>query len=67
VSWQSYLAYALLEVADSGPSQAELIQVAETVGFQHTAELLSLLQEMERLSDREIDHRVSQFIQACAT
>ena len=32
-SWQSYLAYALLEIADSGPSDVELVQVAEAVGF----------------------------------
>ena len=64
-SWQSYLAYALLEIADSGPSDVELVQVAEAVGFQHTAELLSLLRQMERLSDREIDERAAQFIQAC--
>src|SRR5262245_20528128 len=67
VSWQSYLAHALLEVADSGPSEAELIQVAGAVGFQHTAELLSLLEEMDELSDREIDQRADRFIQACAT
>jgi hypothetical protein len=65
-SWQSYLAYALLEIADSGPSEAELIQIAETVGFQHTADLLSLLDEMENLSDQEIDQRTAQFIRACA-
>ena len=66
-SWQQYLAYALLEIADSGPSDEELIQVAEAVGFYHTAELLSLLRETEALSDREIDQRAAQFIQACAS
>ena len=66
-SWEQYLAYALLEIGDSGASEDELIQVADTVGFRHTAELLSLLREMETLSDRESDERVAQFILACAT
>jgi hypothetical protein len=66
-SWQQYLAYALLEIADSGLSDEELIQVAEAVGFHHTSELLSLLREMEVLPDREIDQRAAQFIRACAS
>jgi hypothetical protein len=66
-SWQQYLAYTLLEIGDSGASENELIQVAETVEFRHTAELLSFLREMETLSDREIDQRAAQFIQACAS
>ena len=61
-SWQQYLAYKLLEIAESGPSEGELIAIAEAVGFNYTAELLSLLREMEALSDREIDQRTERFI-----
>jgi len=65
-SWQQYLAYALLEIADSGLSEEELTQLAGTIGFRHTAGLLSLLRDMETLSDDAIDEREAQFIQACA-
>jgi hypothetical protein len=64
-SWQQYLAFALLEIADSGPSEDELIEVAEVVGFRRRAELLALLREMETLSDDEIDERATEFVQSC--
>lgn len=50
------------EIAESGPSEAELIAIAEAVGFNYTAELLSLLREMEGLSDPEIEQRAERFI-----
>ena len=61
-SWQQYLAYKLLEIAESGPTEGELIEVAEAVGFNHAPELLSLLREMAALSDREIEQRAERFI-----
>ena len=64
-SWQQYLAYALLEIAGSGPSEAELVEVAQATGFEHTRELLTLLREMEGLPDGEIDQRSERFIQEC--
>jgi len=66
-SWQQYLAYKLLEIADSGPSEAELTEVAEAVGFNYTPELLLLLREMEALSDQEIDERTERFIRECSS
>ena len=65
-SWQQYLAYALLEISESGPSESQLVQVAEAAGFQHTADLIALIREMETLSDDEIGERANQFIEACA-
>ena len=61
-SWQQYLAYKLLEIAKSGLTEGELIEVAEAVGFNHAPELLSLLREMAALSDREIEQRAERFI-----
>jgi hypothetical protein len=65
-TWQQFLAYKLLEVAETGPSDEELKGAAETMGFKHTAELLSLLRRMEGLSDIEIDQLEDEFIRACA-
>jgi hypothetical protein len=59
-SWQQYLAYALLEIAESGPGEDELAQLAEVMGFRYTPELLSLLRD-----DSDIDQRAIEFIQAC--
>jgi hypothetical protein len=64
-SWQQFLAYKLLEIADSGPEDAALAEVAEAVGFNHTPRLLALLREMEALPDAEIDERAERFIQEC--
>jgi hypothetical protein len=65
-SWQQYLAYALLEIADSGLSEEELVEVAQATGFKRTGELIALLREMESLPDREIDQRCERFIEECA-
>lgn len=65
-SWQQYLAYALLEIADSGLSEEELVEVAQATGFKRTGELVALLREMESLPDRAIDQRCEQFIEECA-
>ena len=61
--WQQYLAHALLEIADSGPSEAELVAVAQSIGFRRTDDLVALLREMEHLPDPEIDERCEQFIE----
>jgi hypothetical protein len=61
------LAYKLLEIAESGPSEGQLIAIAVAVGFNYRPELLSLLREMEVLSDREIDQRTDRFIRECST
>jgi hypothetical protein len=66
VSWQQYLAYALLEIADSGPTEEELVEVAEAIGFTRTDELVALLEELESLPDATVDQRCEQFIDECA-
>lgn len=65
-SWQQYLAFRLLAIADSGAGEEELARVAEVVAFKYTAPLLSLLREMETLPDQEIDQRTERFIAECA-
>jgi hypothetical protein len=65
-SWQQYLAYALLEMADSGLSEDELIEVAEATGFTRTADLVAVLHEMESLPDSAVDERSERFIEECA-
>ena len=64
-SWQQFLAYALLQIAESGPGEDELIRLADVMGFHYTPGLLLLLREMESLSDGDIDQRAEQFIQRC--
>ncbi len=63
--WQQFLAAKLLEIADSGPSRAELRAIAAIVGFRRTPELLALLDELESLPDAEVDTRSAEFVQAC--
>ena len=65
-SWQHFLGYKLLEIADSGASNDELVAVADAMGFIHTAELVSVLHRMEALSDDDSQQLAEQFIQACA-
>jgi hypothetical protein len=65
-NWQQFLAYKLLEVAETGPSDDELRAVAEVLGFRHTAELGSLFERMEGISGREIEQLEEAFIRACA-
>ena len=65
-SWQQYLAQRLLEIADSGLDDTELEDVAKTVGFTRTAELIALLDEMETLTDAEAGERAAQFIRESA-
>jgi hypothetical protein len=65
-TWQQFLAYKLLEIAESGLSEEELVEVAEAVEFRRTPELLSLLREMEELPDDEIEQAADNFIEACA-
>jgi hypothetical protein len=65
-SWQQYLAYALLEIADSGPGEAELVDVALATGFKRADELVALLLEMESLPDAAVDQRCERFIEECA-
>ena len=65
-SWQHFLAYKLLEIADSGATDDELVAVADALGFIHTDELLSLLEKMDELSDDESEQMAEQFIQSCA-
>jgi len=66
VSWQQYLAYALLGIADSGAGDEELQALSETVGFLRTRELLGLLHDIEALPDRESGERCERFIEASA-
>ena len=63
--WQQYLAYTLLEMAESGPSEDELTELSDILGFRYTVEMLSLLREMETLSESEIDEKADRFIEAC--
>ena len=65
-TWQQLLAYRLLEVAETGPTDEELEGAAELMGFRHTAELLSLPRSMEGLSGSEIKRLEEEFIRACA-
>jgi hypothetical protein len=65
-TWQQFLACKLLEIADSGLSDEELVEVADAVKFRHTPKLLLLLQEMDELSDHEIKEAADDFIEACA-
>jgi hypothetical protein len=62
-SWQQFLAYTLLEIADSGPSEQELVDVAQTMGFNRTSELLALLDELESLPNSAADQRCERFIE----
>lgn len=61
-SWQQYLAYALLQIADSGLDDEELMELAQVTGFTRARELAMLLREMESLPDDEVDERSEQFI-----
>ena len=61
-SWQQYLAYALLQIADSGLDDEELMELAQITGFTRARELAMLLREMESLPDDEVDERSEQFI-----
>lgn len=65
-SWQQYLAYALLEIADSGADDEELVEVAHVMGFTRTGELIALLHEIESLPDNTADQRCERFIDDCA-
>ncbi|HXH50591.1 MAG TPA: hypothetical protein VNM47_14720 [Terriglobia bacterium] len=65
-SWQQYLAQRLLEIADSGLDDTELEDVASTVGFERTAELIALLDEMESMTDAEAEERAARFIRESA-
>jgi len=64
-SWQQYLAYTLLEIADSGPDEEEMEYLAQVVGFTHTEELVELLEDLDLLSDAEAAQRCERFIEAC--
>ena len=64
-SWQQYLAYRLLEIADSGASDEEVAEVALATAFTRTEELLELLEEMESLTDQQVERRTGQFIEDC--
>lgn len=66
-SWQQYLAFALLEIVDSGADDDELIELASVTGFKRTNELIALVGEMESLSDQVADQRCERFIESCAT
>ena len=66
-SWQQYLAQRLLEMADSGMDDAELEQVAKTMGFLRTGEFIDLLNEMESLTDAEAEKLAARFVQESAT
>jgi hypothetical protein len=61
-SWQQYLAYALLDMADSGLDDDEVAEVAEAIGFRRTDELIALLEELETLPDDAADKRCERFI-----
>ena len=65
-SWQQYLAQRLLEIADSGLDYTELGDVASTVGFERTAELIALLDEMESMTDAEAEERAERFVRESA-
>jgi hypothetical protein len=65
-SWQQYLANCLMEMADSGLGQRELIAIATKVGFDDLNALSSLLNELEQLADEVIEHRVNEFVRQFA-
>ena len=65
-SWQQFLAYKLLEIADSGVTDDELVSIADVLEFSHTDELISLLHRMEELSDEASLHLAEEFIQTFA-
>lgn len=65
-SWQQFVGYKLLEIADSGASDDELVSLADVLDFRHTAALLSLLHRMEELSDDDAQRLVEEFIQTCS-
>jgi Ribbon-helix-helix protein, copG family len=65
-SWQQYLAYALLEIADSGFPPEELVDLGHRRWGSSTFKLVALLEEMESLPDRAIDKRCEQFIEECS-
>lgn len=64
-SFQQFLAYALMEIADSGLSDDELAELAEAVGFRYLNGLLSLLGELDSLSDAKAEKRAAQFVASC--
>jgi hypothetical protein len=65
-SWQQFLAYKLLDIAESGPDEDTLVELADAVGFTHTRELLSVLREMKALADDDVEGRAEQFIRILA-
>ncbi len=65
-NWQQFLAYKLLEVSETGPTDDELRGLAELVRFRHTPELIALLGRMEGLSAGEIEQLEEEFIRGCA-
>ena len=65
-TWQQFLAYKLLEITQSGPTDNELLAIAEAVGFRYTQQLFSLFERMEGMLDSEIDPLEEKFIRACA-
>jgi hypothetical protein len=60
--WQQFLAYKLLDIAESGLDEDTLAELADAVGFTHTRELLSVLREMKALADDDVEGRAEQFI-----
>lgn len=61
-----YLAYVLLEIADSGLGEEELIDVAQATGFKRTGELVALLRELESQGDAAAGQLCEHFIDECA-
>jgi hypothetical protein len=64
-NWQQFLAYKLLELSETGPTDDELRAVAEVVEFRHTSELFSLFKRMEGHSDSEMEQLEEGFIRSC--
>jgi hypothetical protein len=61
-NWQQFLAYKLLELSETGPTNDELRSVSELIGFRHTAELFSLFERMGQVSDSQIEQLEEDFI-----
>jgi hypothetical protein len=64
-NWQQFLAYKLLEIVQSGPTDDELRAIAEVIGFKHTQQLFSLFEQMEGMSDSGVIQLDKEFIRAC--
>jgi hypothetical protein len=65
-NWQQFLAYKLLELSETGPTDDELRAVAEVAGFRHTSELFSMFERMKQLSGIDAQQLEEDFIRACS-